>query len=488
MISFTTIPINILTPGQYVEFDSSRAAQGLSVMPHKILVIAPRLTPGSATALMPTPVRSSADGEQLAGRGSIGAAMLAAVKRANPYTDLVMIGVSDAAGGVAATGTLTVTGPATGSGALQIYIAGTRVSVAIASADAANAMATAIAAAINADSSLPVTAAAVANVVTLTARNKGTVGNDIDLRLNYNTGDTTPPGVAVAVVAMANGATNPDLTIVLAALGDTHYHTVIMPWTDSTNLALLEAWLATRWDGMTMKEAHAFASIGGSYSNGTTVAAGRNSPFLSLMPSQRSPSPPWIVASVLGAVDAGQAQSPSDSNRPRQSLPLVGVLPPRETDRYTRTERNTHLANGAATFLVDDGGVCRIERVVTTYKTAGGVPDTAFQDVEILRGLAYMRYSLRQRIALRFPRHKLADNGTRIAPGQAIVTPDMIRDEEIALAQDWFDVGLIENLEQFNRDVIVERNQIDRNRVDSIIPPDCVNGFRVFAGKIEFRL
>ena len=53
---------------------------------------------------------------------------------------------------------------------------------------------------------------------------------------------------------------------------------------------------------------------------------------------------------------------------------------------------------------------------------------------------------------------------------------------------DWMDAGLAEGLEQFKRDLIVERSSTDPNRVDAIIPPDVVNQFRVFAAQVQFRL
>jgi len=349
-------------------------------------------------------------------------------------------------------------------------------------------LATALAAAINANTALPVTAASATNVVTLTARNKGTTGNDIDLRLNYNYGEALPAGVAVAVAAMSAGATNPDITTVTAALGDNQYDTIIMPWTDATNLTALETFLATRWGGMVMKEGVAFAGAAGSHATVDTLAAGRNSLFLVLLGTQKSPTPPWIFAAVAGALDASQCESPANVNRPRQTLEMPGCLPPALSDRLTRTERNTHLTDGAATYVIDEGGVCRLERLVTTYKTASGVPDASYHDVETVRLLAYLRYSQRVRIALRYPRHKLANDNTVVAPGQPIARPKDVRDELIALALDWQDAGLVENIEQFKRDLVVERNGSDQERIDVIVPPDLINGFRVLAAQIQFRL
>jgi phage tail sheath gpL-like len=95
---------------------------------------------------------------------------------------------------------------------------------------------------------------------------------------------------------------------------------------------------------------------------------------------------------------------------------------------------------------------------------------------------------LLNRIKLKYPRHKLADNGTRIPVGQAMVTPNTVKAEIISLAYDWLDFGLIENIDQFIEEVVVERNLNDRTRIDAILPPDIVNQFRVFAASIQFIL
>lgn len=65
------------TPGQYIEFDASRAVQGLPAIQHKILVIGQRLTAGSVAQAVPTRILSAAQAEEAFGRGSMLSAMLA---------------------------------------------------------------------------------------------------------------------------------------------------------------------------------------------------------------------------------------------------------------------------------------------------------------------------------------------------------------------------------------------------------------------------
>lgn len=105
-------------------------------------------------------------------------------------------------------------------------------------------------------------------------------------------------------------------------------------------------------------------------------------------------------------------------------------------------ERNLLLHDGISTLTVDDGGAVLIERLITTYETnAYGIDDISYLDVNTLKTLAYLRYSVRARISMRFPRHKLASDGTGVGAGQAVVTPKVIRAELIALFRDWETAG-----------------------------------------------
>lgn len=485
MISFSQIPIDIRVPGHYIEIDNTRALQGLSTRPHKILVLGQRLAAGSVAAGIPTRILSAAQGEESFGRGSMLSAMLNGLKAANSYTDCYAMALDDDGAGVDATGTITIGGAATEARTLNLYIGGQRVRVAVASGDTPEDVASALTDAVNAATDLPVTAAAALAVCTLTAKHAGEAGNDIDIRHSYYLGETVPKGLTVAIVGMAGGSGNPDIAAAIAAMGDEQYDTIIMPWSDASNLTALESELAKRWGPMVQKEGMAFTAGAGSHATISTLGDSRNSPHLCIVGCQQSPTLPWVIAAVVGAIDAYEP----DPARPRQTLTLPGVLAPQEVDRYTLAERNLHLHDGVSTLLVDAGGNVLIERLITSYQTnAFGVEDPSYLDVTTMRTLAYLRYTVRARIALRYPRHKLANDGTTFGPGQAIVTPSVIKAELIALFKEWELAGLAEGIEQFKRELIVQRNSADPNRVDAVIPPDVVNQFRVFAASVQFRL
>jgi phage tail sheath gpL-like len=91
-------------------------------------------------------------------------------------------------------------------------------------------------------------------------------------------------------------------------------------------------------------------------------------------------------------------------------------------------------------------------------------------------------------VTSQFPRCKLADDGTRFGPGQAIVTPGIVRAALIAqYRMDEFN-GLVENVTQFKNNLLVERNVNDPNRLDVLYPPDLINQLRIFAVLAQFRL
>jgi len=488
MISFNEIPIDIRIPGVYIETDNSRAVGGLPAIHHKILVMGQKLTSGSASPLVPMRITDKSQGEAYFGRGSMLAGMINALKGANNYTETWAIGQNEAAAGVQAEGAVKFGGAVTAAGTLNLYIAGQRVRVAVGAADTLNAIATAVAAAINAKTDLPVTAAVDSvdtTKVKLTCRWKGETGNAIDIRVNYYQGEKLPAGMTATVTAMTGGTSNPALTEIWAAIGDEMYQTIISPYTDTANMQSLNTETRRRWGAMVKRETHAFVAAAGSHSAISTLGSACNYEFITGMGTQASPTTPWEIAAIVGAVDAYEP----DPARPRQTLLLPGMMAPAPEDRYTFVERNLHLFDGVSTYIVDDGGQCRIERLITTYQTnAVGVEDISYLNIETMRTIAYLRYSARTRIALRYPRHKLASDGTEIAPGQAIVTPRIIRSELIALFIQWMGAGLVEGLEQFKSDLIVERNAGDPDRVDAVIPPDCINQFRVFAASLQFRL
>jgi phage tail sheath gpL-like len=150
----------------------------------------------------------------------------------------------------------------------------------------------------------------------------------------------------------------------------------------------------------------------------------------------KGPSSPWQFSAAMAAQIGLAAQN--DPARPFQTLALVGIYAPKEADRFTLEERNTLLFNGIATSFVDAGGNVLLETIITTYKkNAFNSPDISYLYLNTLLTLSYLRFDLKARITSRFPRHKLANDGGRYAPGQAVVTPNSVKAEVISKFREW---------------------------------------------------
>jgi phage tail sheath gpL-like len=488
-IPFLTIPIDWRVPGAYIEIDHTKAVRGLPVMSHKMLILGQRLSTGNVGAGVLTRVTRKEDGVNYFGRGSMLAQQVEAVMQVNPYTECWALALDDNGAGVAATKTITITGSPTESGTLYLYIGGRRLTVGATASQTPTQIATAIVNAVTADLDGAVTAASVAGVVTLTARHKGVEGNKIDVRLNYYSGEFSPKGMTVAIAAGATGTANPDVAAAIVAMASMNPYTILSGWTDAPNMTAMETELGSRWGGMDMRAGHVFAHVSDTYSNIASYGAARNSAHSTVSGLKDAPTLPWVIAAQLGAaVEFAGSQDPA---RPFRSIPLPAVLAPKESDRFTDTERNLLMHDGISSIIIDPSGAAMVEQVLTTYQTnTFGMDDVSLLKLNTKWTVDYMRYVFRFAVLRDYPRHKLAGDDVlpRIQAGQPIATPKLIRNTLIAAAQELERAGQLEDLDQFIKDLQVVRSTADVNRVNAILPPNVVNQFDVFAAAVQFVL
>ena len=490
-------PSQLRTPGVYAEFNGALARQGLPILDYAVLIIGQMLGAGTATAEEPVRVTSVRDAKTLFGTGSILARMVEAYMKVDEYTPLYCLPVEDNAAGAVATGTVTVSGPATAAGTLNFHVDGTRVQVGVAVGDTASDIAGDLVTAITAATGLPVTASATDEVVTLTARHKGELGNTIDLRHSYLDGESLPAGIGLSITAMTGGSGNPDLSSIksgtgLASLPDTWWMVFISPYTDTANLNEIHAELGDRYNPDRELWSVHVTAMRDTFNN--LVAKGAQYP-------QKFYSAIAEVSDTISGVEVSAAQLGAraafhlavDPARPLGGigtpLTLPDVLPKPMADRFTSAERNQLLFAGIGTVKVNNSDEVVIERLITTYQeNSSGVSDDAFMRIETLATLWYLAWSWKARITTKFPRHSLADSGFEVRPGQAIVTPDVLSSEWTGQLLQWNKAGLVEDVDAGMANSLFERNDSDVDRVDAELGPDLVNQFLVMANKFSFRL
>jgi phage tail sheath gpL-like len=354
-----------------------------------------------------------------------------------------------------------------------------------------------------ANNSYPVFASldAVSAVLHLNAKNSGLNGNYIDVRFNYYDGQDYPtcfgtangsnvaPSMSTFMVTNSGVGAYADLDDVWAIVDNQQYEYIIQPSIEADALTSIEDELANRYDPLEDLQGQGFTFVRGALASCTTLGNTRNSPHNTIMGCHDSPTGPDEWAAAYGAKAAKYLND--DPARPLHYIKLDEILPPPVVNRFTRAERDVLLTDGIATYRVDFNGNVVIDRAITTYQTNSiGISDASYLDVNTLATISEIRYQFKARMLTRFiiPRMKLADNSFPVFPGSNVVTPSVIRSEIIALFSQLRDRGLIENLEEFKTNLIVERDETDKSRVNILLPADLINQFRIAASKLQFIL
>lgn len=489
-MAFNEIPTELRVPFTYVEFDPTQADQGSSLMPFNVLLPGQMLPSGEADPLVPIRITSEAQGIKLFGRGSQLAQMISAFLNANKFTKLTAIGVEDYSGGVQATGSITFSGAVTSPAPIIFYIGGMPVRAGTLLGDSNETCAEKLAAAINAAPDLPVTATLNDAEVTLTARHKGECGKDISIKQGLNQGEELPAGISVAITGFTGGAGNPDALDVVAAMGGERYHLIAWPWLDALSLTALKNELDARWDAKAQIDGQAVVVKTGSFNEVSTFASARNDKGLTVIPSEGSPTLPWVDCAACVAIIAYYGAE--DPARPFQTLVIPGVLPPAPEDRWAKfPEKNQALYDGVSIRDVTPGGDVMFTSVITTYRVNNlGAETQAYLYLNTLLTLSYLRYDWNNYLQTKYPRHKLAsDNiGKRQGNNQAIMTPSVGKAEALCRMDQWEREGLVEASDEFKKSLIVEIDANNPNRLNWYMKPNLVNQFRIGATQMTFLL
>lgn len=494
MIPFNRLPPNQRAPFFYAEFDNSMANRATAIQ--RTLLIGQMLTSATPPFSPGIPQRVSSDSAVagMCGSGSMLHNMMTAYLANDTAAEIWILPLADAATGMtAAKGGIQITSGASATGVLSLYIAGMRVQLTVVASDAPAAVAAVIVTAVNAQSQLPVTAAVKAtDSVEFTAKNKGAHGNMIDIRLNYQGtagGEETPAGLGVVITPMSGGAGAPELVGALGNLQDREFDFIVNPYTDTTSLDALKTFLSDtvgRWAYNQQIYGHSFSAISGTY--GTLAAAGelRNNQHETLLGITDSPTPDYLWAAAHTGAIAPSLRS--DPGRPTQTLTISGVLAPPLESRLMLTERNNLLFSGISTFNVADDGSVQVEKTISTYqKNKFGDPDDSYLNIETLFTLMFVTRFLRTQITSKFGRMKLASDGTRFAPGSAIVTPNVIRAELIAQYRTLEWNGYVQDSAAFAKTLLVERNSSNTKRIDVLWTGTLIDQLEIFALLNQWR-
>jgi len=470
MIQFKTISSARRKPGVPLEFNLKAGRNSLPGNTQKVLFVAQKTSSGSAPVNVPVQVYSEGDARAKFGAGSLAAIMCLRALSANKYLkELYVLPLADAASSAEAVGSFAITGPATATGTRTFRVGATPVQINYAAGDTAAEIAANLKAALDNLPDLPVTATINSGTVTLTAKNKGTVGNSIVL-----SADPNADGVSVAVTAMTGGATDPVLATALAIVTGERYHLIGVPYNDATSLAALGAHCEAVSSSSSEKWGSGVFAYGiGSLSAACTLGGTLNSWRLSGFYLRGSASAPFEQAAQYAAVLAAEA----DPARPMDTVVLPDIAAPAIADRLSDDEQESCLYNGVTPGEVATDGTVQIVRAITTcVKDEAGNADATLLDITTPRSMDYVAESVLARIRAVFPRAKRVAGKTSKA----------VKTELLAVLQQLEAAEVVQNVAANRPDAYDDPDNVSRIIMD--IPSEVVPGAHIIAGQISLVL
>ncbi len=292
------------------------------------------------------------------------------------------------------------------------------------------------------------------------------------------------PMYAVAVDAV-------DVASALAATGDEQYHHIVCGFNDDVNVLAVADFLQARYHALQQIPGLAYFAKKALHAALVTYGNAFNSPFISVMPvnSLGDNTGAELTEAELAAAWAGQisASLAIDPCRPLQTLALNKIYS-LATSEWEFSERNLLLYSGIGTYRSNHAKQVFIERPITTYKeNSQGAADDSYLDITVPATAMFYRQKQRSCILSKYPRHKLAKDGTKFAPGQAVVTPAIIKGELLALYKTLEYSAIVQDFDGYKNSLIVELDAENPSRINIQDSPKFVNGMIIYAGKVQFR-
>ena len=465
------------------------------------LFIAQMTDEGEATVGEFYIIYSVMEARQMFGAGSI--AHLMAIQHFNtcPELPLYVAPVEDDAAGAAATFTITITGPATNSGVLAVSILDEVFNVGVIVGAAAADVASSLAAALTASTDLPFDVTVAAAVVTLTAKNKGQIGNWFTPVWNPLFGDHFPDGIAVTTAQGTQGAGVFKYQPAVPAM-NCPWDCVALGTEEELPVQTFIQLVRLNWmcgvQG-NFKGGHLFHSK--TDTAGTIAAYGRdrNNPEEVVVPVRTGYKYPGYVMTAA-TCSRVCCTACSDPSRPVQyDNGFLGFLfDSRQCSTiWTQEEKRAFYDAGIMNWDVANARGLRntqlwIEEPLTTYKydPKTGAPDGAWQRVESRYTTTKFVRDLGNWYRHNYASVSLVNDGTRIPQGKRAVSPRILQASIIAWMRGtqfgWTAEPTSETLEKM---VQVQRtntfNNCDPNRVNVMIDLDLVNQLARIATSID---
>lgn len=485
-VNLTGLSASDPIPGFYIQenFGAGDASAASTVYP--TLIIANKLSTGSGavdTLYGPdtaTPCTNEADLTALSGSGSEAHRDGRRYWAVNKVTPTYFMFPAESAG-AAATGTATFTTTATSNATARFWCGDEFVDAPINNGDAVATVATAVAAAINAKTHWPITAAAVAGAVNVTAKQKGLRGNTIRISAQVfpAAGMTVTP---VAPTALTGGTTSDSWTSTLAAIAGKRFYYIVCAADDAALLGAVLAQVNSQAEPITGIRQRVFAGSSDTGANAITLATALNGARAELAWQQDSDLTPGELAANMAAIYSLYEASP----RPRLNYNNFGddaatagswrIKAPRKGTAPTRTQIMAALMNGVTPIGARTNGSAYLVKRITTRSLNGSTPDYRIRDAHKVTVCDFYADALAARGGAILTDAEIADDPVPGAPvigagsSAKIISPRVMKAAVNKLTREYHDNAMVQNLDTILANTTVERSVSNRSRLGVRIP------------------
>jgi phage tail sheath gpL-like len=347
---------------------------GALFLPQRIVVIGQ----GNTAATYDTTKRQVTSANEAANLYGYGSPIHLAVKQLFPTNGdgvgtipVTVYPLDDDASGVAAAGDITPSGSATGAASFRVYVNNiASEDFVVASGDNVAAITAAITAAVNAVLDMPVIAVDNSTDVGLTAKWKGTSGNDLTVEVVATSEDNS--GVSYAVTQPVGGLVNPDVQTALDQVGNV-WESMALNCLDIADTDALDAYSTFgegRWGALVRKPLVVFTgNTATTVTAATTISDARKTDRTnSQLVAPGSDDLPFVVA----ARQLARIAKVANNNPPQDygSQAATGLTAGADGDQWTYADRDVAVKKGSSTVEVKDS-VVNISDVVTFYHPSG---------------------------------------------------------------------------------------------------------------------
>lgn len=361
-----TIAASNKSPGIFLEVLFGVGPTSAADAPIDVLIVGHQLNSATAAANTPFAANSPDDVADACGAGSEVHLMAKAAFEANPTVTLWVLPLAEPGGGTAADEEIVITGTASADGTITVMIRGEEIEVAIPSGTTHTAAATLIETAIDDQTDWPVTASVATATITITAKTKGTRGNNITCGSSGTVAGLSFTHIAGA--KLSGGLGSDTITTAIANISVATYDRIAVAFDDATTLGTVRTHLRTQ-AGPTIgsRQQCVFATVD-TYANAVTLSSGRNESRMQCVWHYNADD---STGEMAAAVAAHRANAESIDRAHPFSVQhgdiITGLRPQRtEADWPTSTEMMNALNNGVTPLQVLADGTVGIHRGITT--------------------------------------------------------------------------------------------------------------------------